>query len=125
LGSATDLCESRSITLHCLVISQPSSHFGKDFGGVRIGRLDHAVMDPLALAPGRNQTCPAKISKMPGNLRLANIQHLNMKADADFVFSHQVDQTQARAVCQRLKKQFYVVFFSSHLICFSGVFDTI
>ena len=54
---------------------------------------------------------------MPRNFRLADIQHLNVKANAYLVVTHEVDQAQARAIRQGLKKQFYVVFLVVFFAC--------
>jgi hypothetical protein len=87
-----------------------------------VGWFDYAVMYPLALASGSHQTRPAKISKMTRDFGLADIQHLNVKAHAYLVVADEVDQTQARAVCQSLKKQLNVVFLLVFFACHFGLF---
>jgi hypothetical protein len=78
-------------------------------------------MHPFALAPRRHHPGAPQVCQVARNLWLTHFQYFNEKADTDFVLAHQVDQTQARPISQRLEKQFRASLWFIHFN--SGVID--
>lgn len=51
---------------------------------------------------------------MTRDLWLVCLQHFNEETDANFVFTHQVNQPQTRAIPERLKQEFNAVLLVAH-----------
>lgn len=109
LGRAAGGDKPGPIALHLGVGGHPLPETAQDLGGDRIRRLREAIMDPLAVAPGRDDSRPSKVRQMARNLRLALAERLDEKADADFVVADYVQKPQSRSVAKRLKEAFDVL----------------
>src|SRR5205085_2254681 len=80
----------------------------EDFAGrFGPGKRDR-VVHPLRLSTCGHQTGIAKEGKMSRDLRLRLIEHLDEEADADLAAEHQVEQTEASPIRERLEQDFEV-----------------
>jgi hypothetical protein len=78
-------------------------------------RHDDAIVHPLALTPGRHDASIPQISKMARDLWLRAAQYLYEVANANFLFSHEVEQPETSLVPEGLKELLHVELrFSSH-----------
>ena len=106
--AAAGFRETQSVSLHCPLLFQPAQRLTKNLRGSDIRGHHDPVMHPFALAPGLDDSRPAKIGQMPGNLRLPLLQNLHEIADAKLLIAHQVQQAESRVVSQGLKEAFDV-----------------
>jgi len=71
-------------------------------------------MNPLSVAPGSHQPRPSQIGQMPANFWLVGLEDFHEETDANLFVSKQVQQAQARAICQRRKEPFHIKWFLLH-----------
>jgi hypothetical protein len=63
-------------------------------------------MHPFALTSSGHYASTSKIRKVPGNLWLRLSKNLDKVANADFLFSHEIEEPQASGITQSLKEAF-------------------
>jgi hypothetical protein len=95
--------QARTIVLHCRVRGEPGPHFAKDPRCVIVMRLADAIVNPLAVAPRRNYSGAFQVSEMAGNLWLVDLQNLDQKANANFIFTDKIYQSQTRSIGKRFE----------------------
>ena len=125
---AANFFESGTIVFHRRIVRQPGPHLPKDVGRVRVWRLNQAIVNPLAVAPRGNHARTAQISKMPGNLRLINLQNFDEEAHANFVVSNEIYQPQTSVIRECLEQEFETIFLVAHAVLiyrFGGLVITI
>ena len=80
----------------------------KNLGSAWMFRHGDAIVHPFAFASCGDDACLAQVGEMARNLWLGCIQNLYEVADADFLFSHEVKETQAGVISQRLEELLHV-----------------
>jgi hypothetical protein len=108
------LLESGAITSHRRVVLQSGPHFTKDVGRTGIRWLNQSIVNPLAFATRGNHPRTTQVSKVPRDLRLINLQHLNEETNANFVVSHEINQPQASVIRECFKQKCDAIFFVAH-----------
>lgn len=83
--------------LHCRV---------QDLAGVRVFRLDKAVMHPFAVTASLYQAGTFQIGKVTRNLWVIGLERVGEKARANLAVSQEIQEPKARAVGQRGEKEF-------------------
>jgi hypothetical protein len=61
-------------------------------------------MNPLSIASRGDQAGAAKICEVTRDLRLVRLQDLDTRANAEFIVSEKLDQTQAGRIGEGLKE---------------------
>jgi len=77
-----------------------SEGFSQYRGRNRIAGREKAVVHPAALAPRRDDTCPAQVGQVARDFWLAYSQNFYEVANANFLVGNEIEQAQARAVGQ-------------------------
>ena len=94
--------------MHRAIFFQPCKRLAQNLDGTNVWWHNDPIMHPLAVAPGLNDSGPAEIRQVPGYFRLPLPQNLDEVADANLLFSHQVEQAKSSVVAESLKKEFDV-----------------
>jgi hypothetical protein len=88
LWGAADFDETLAVTSHVCVFFEPSADFVEDSRGVRVGRLNDAVVHPFAIATRCNHSGSSQVGKMTRNLGLVGVQDFDEEADTNFAIAH-------------------------------------
>ena len=114
---AAGLCETHTIRLHRLVVFQPAQRLLQYLSGSDVWRHDDPVMHPLSFASSRNNPRAAKIRQVSRYLGLRSAKNLHQVADANFLLTDEVQQTQPRVVAKCLKESLDVESPFRHSLC--------
>jgi hypothetical protein len=96
--TAASAVETLEVTLKFFVLPESVADGFQDGRSVGVGGNDEAVVHPLALAPGGNDSSFSQISEMPRNFWLRSADDFGEVADAYLLLCHQVDEPQASGI---------------------------
>ena len=92
--------------MHRPVFFQPCKRLTQNLDCTDVRWHNDPVMHPLAVAPGLHYSGAAEIRQVPGYFGLPLPQNLDKVADANLLFSHQVEKAKSSVVAEGLKKEF-------------------
>jgi hypothetical protein len=75
---------------------------------VWIGRFDEPVVGPSSIAARSDESGATQVREVPRNLRLICLENLDAIADASFLVTEKLDETQTGAVGQGFEKRFEI-----------------
>lgn len=102
--STTCLRQPGAISLHGAFFSEPRKGLLKNLCGTYIWRHHYPVVHPLSVPARHYDSGVAQVGQVPGYLGLRLIQNLHEITDADFLISHEIQESQPRIVAESLKE---------------------
>ncbi len=106
--TTTGLAQPSSISLHDAFFSEPRKRLLQDLCRAYIRGHDYSIVHPLALTASRHDSGATQVGQVPGYFRLRLIQNLNEITDADFLVTHQIQESKPGIVAESLKKALHV-----------------
>jgi len=91
-GRAACPRQASAVSLHRFLFLQRGERLAENLRRADMRRHDDAIVHPLALAPGCDDACLAKVSEMPGDFGLRGVEDFHEVADADLLLSHEIEQ---------------------------------
>lgn len=107
-GTAAGFGQPGAIGLHGALLPQPGERLAEHLSGADVRGHDDAVVHPLTIAPGLDDSCIPEVSQMPGDFGLTLLQDFDQVADADLLIRHQVEQAEPGVISECLKKPLHV-----------------
>jgi len=106
--TTASLREACPVSLHRTLLFHPCKRLPENLGGADVRWHDDAIVHPLAFASSFDDACTAKICQMPRYFGLELLQNLYEVANANFLVTHEIEQTKSGAVAQSLKEPFHI-----------------
>jgi hypothetical protein len=106
--TTTCLRQPGAISLHGSFYSEPRKCLLKNLCSTYIWRRDYPIVHPLPVPAGSYNSGATQVGQVPGYLGLGLIQNLNEITDADFLISHEIQESKPRIVPESLKEALYV-----------------
>ena len=86
------------------IVRKPVAQLAKDLRGLRISRLDQAIVRPLAVTAGSDESGPPQVSQVTRDLRLVGFQSFDESANANFAVAQEINQAQSRGIREGLEE---------------------
>jgi 2-polyprenyl-3-methyl-5-hydroxy-6-metoxy-1,4-benzoquinol methylase len=80
----------------------------KNLSGTDVRRHGDAIVHPSAFAPRGDDSIAAKVSEVPGDLRLGTAKNLHEVADTNLLLAHKVQEPETGVVTECLEEPFHV-----------------